>query len=72
MIVKVQRALAGTRAVLIYNEDRTVMWQETDPKGCAGLERILRGRPKAYFEAELRPDGKIEVFSKLEAPEQPW
>ena len=70
MIVKVQLSLlssAGKEQMLIYNEDRSVRYEApADPK----IKDLMGGRLKAYFTAELRPDGKLALGG--EAMPQTW
>jgi hypothetical protein len=71
MIVKVQRALAGKRDVLVYNEDRSIVVSGMGSKTMAVLEKALGKRPKAYFEAEL-VNGSLEIHTHLEVEEPGW
>jgi hypothetical protein len=68
-IVKIQQSFstsASKRQMLIYNENRSVMWQSelTDD-----IRKLLHNRPKAYFNAEIVND-KIKVLDEAEA--QKW
>jgi hypothetical protein len=69
-IVKIQLSeytTAGTRQILVYNEDHSVYWQDN-----AGHEilKAMRGRPKVYFLAIRAPDGVIHVGDEVK--DQDW
>lgn len=68
MIVKLQRQqnLPGGR-LRAYSEDKSIDVEvaETRP-----LLRLLKGRPKAYFEATINAAGELSIDA--EAPEQAW
>jgi hypothetical protein len=68
LIVKVQLEQAPSKGanVLIYSEDRTVLYQQSTPRA---LRKRLGKRQKAYFYATLR--GTILNLGN-EAPEQEW
>lgn len=69
MIVKVQQSLSlGPKRLLIYNEESSVLIDK--PADPPTLDR-LRGRPKAFFKAELHPSG-TEVTLLEEVPWQAW
>lgn len=56
MIVKVQASLAssdGTSHCLIYDKSRDVMYETSDPEETKPILALLKGRPKAYFNAEI-------------------
>lgn len=61
MIVKVQVSLvstSGAQRVLIYNSDRSVEWEGAlSPE----VERLMDGRPKAFFHAHVGWDGKLSL-----------
>ena len=40
-VYKVQIALFGGPAALIYNEDKSDMWEETDPKRVSELRHLI-------------------------------
>lgn len=65
-IVKIQLSeytSANQRQVLVYNEDRSIYWQDT-----AGPEilQAMRGRPKVFFEAIRDSYGVIHVGDEVE------
>lgn len=69
-IVKIQLSeytTANTRQILVYNEDRSVYWQDD-----AGMEIIqtMRGRPRVFFEAIRDSFGVIHIGD--EAEDQDW
>ncbi len=69
MIVKVQMSLFTTAScpqVLIYNEDRTVMWQGDAPKG---LKKLMKGEPKKFFYATTK---NKNIILGEEAEWQDW
>jgi len=69
-VVKVQLSLATNHAkqqVLVYNEDRTVYWQDTAGKD---IIETMAGRQKAYFVAVRNAKGVIEIGEETE--EQDW
>ena len=68
MIIKLQQCqFPPGGPMLAYNQDRSVEIQvaETRP-----LLALLRGRPKAYFEASINAAGELDIHA--EAPEQAW
>ncbi len=70
MIVKIQQSLAGNTTVkqmLIYNETKSLMYEENLSKG---VELLLRGRPKAYFEVNVTSEGTLNILDEVE--EQDW
>lgn len=69
MIFKVQQSLSSsdeTPHMLMYNKGRDIM-QESILS--AEVEKLLNGRPKAFFEGEVK-DGKIVL--QQEAQWQTW
>jgi len=71
MIVKVQISLATTgaeRQVLVYDETRQYSTQ-LPLSACPGLEDVMAGAPRAYFEAEI-VDTKLCLDRQL--PDQGW
>ena len=69
-IVKIQLSeytTAGTRQILVYNEDQSVYWQDT-----AGPEILkeMRGRPKVYFLAIRDSFGVIHLGDEVK--DQDW
>ena len=72
-IVKVQQSLSssdGVKAVLIYNKDKSVMHESRDPEANKPLLDVLGDEPKAYFEADLSPEGKLGIIARIE--DQNW
>jgi len=67
-VVKVQRSIVGTGPVecLLYNSDRSVLYQTDDES----LLFLMGPSLKMYFWAKLGPDGKINILE--EAPWQEW
>lgn len=69
MIVKIQRSLfssAGGGAMLIYNQDRSVMMQRPLT---AQVSALLGGAPKGYFHVKIK-GGSLKILSR--APDQSW
>lgn len=72
-IVKVQQSLAssdGVKAVLIYNEDKSMLHESNTPEEIQPLLAVLGDEPKAYFEADLSPEGKLGIIARVE--DQNW
>lgn len=68
IIVKVQISLAPTGGMaLIYNEDRSVMGEFPATRF---LLNVMRGRKKAYFRADLTPEGLVQLGDRVK--DQPW
>lgn len=68
-IVKVQRSLAGNvgyESMLIYNEDRTKMYEGEITQD---VKNLLGRRPKGYFNAKMVGD-KIMIIGEVKA--QNW
>lgn len=57
-IVKVQQALNDPGGVLIYNADRSLMFEGA---GDAELLRHMGNRPKVYYRAAITKDKKVSV-----------
>ena len=69
MIIKMQVSQASSRPgrmVLVYNQDRSIFYEEPLTDEIAAL---MYGRPKAYFHADLDGTG-LEIGD--EAGAQPW
>ena len=67
-IVKIQLSYFDSalhQQVLIYNEDKSIMWQDR-----AGEEivKTMHGRLKAFFEATRNKDGVIELHREVKDP----
>ncbi len=70
MIIKIQKSQASsddTKYMLIYNEDQSIMYEDELDKD---IETILRGRDKAYFEAALDKDKRLQILGSVE--DQDW
>ncbi len=70
MIVKAQISLETSetvKQVLIYNQDRSVCFEMDAPPAVLDA---MADRRKAFFHAELRDDGKLELLEV--APWQEW
>lgn len=70
MIVKIQLPLASNEPeplVLIYDEKKAYVLQSAISPP---LRAIMKGRPKAYFNAVIAGGGSLEILE--EVPEQPW
>lgn len=70
MIIKVQVSLATNhkkKMVLVYNMDKTIMREFPMNKDVVD---VMNGRSKAYFNANHRPDGILEIFDEIET--QNW
>lgn len=52
-LVKIQRSLAGPPTILIYNKDRSIEYQETDPHTVASVARQMGTAVKVFMRAEL-------------------
>lgn len=73
MIMKAQLALGGYGAgkrVLLYNEDRRVMFQTQDPE----IVKRMNHRAKVFFHAHVTFSEKEGYVIELEAeaPDQDW
>jgi hypothetical protein len=69
MIIKMQVSQASSRPgrmVLVYNQDRSIFYEEPLTDEIAAL---MYGRPKAYFHADLDGTG-LEIGDEVLA--QPW
>lgn len=69
MIVKIQRSLfpPGAATMLIYNEDRTVFYQDQLSEE---VKKLLSGNLKGYFHAHVGKDGLLRIGQR--APAQSW
>jgi hypothetical protein len=68
MIVKVQMSQFtsdGVSRVLIYNESKSFTYEGGVNED---MVETMAGRPKAYFEAEMGPEG-LEIGAEVEAPD---
>lgn len=68
MVIKVQISLSkGPKKVLLYNEDKSVVWEGLASKD---LRRLMCGRSKAFFHASIDKNGLVQINE--EADEQDW
>lgn len=68
VVVKVQRELTGSRNVLVYNEDRSVMYETALPRD--ELNKLFgKGEFKVYVVAEIQ--GTVLHLGQR-VPEQEW
>lgn len=69
MIFKVQISLATTdprgQLVLAYNKDRTKQGQFPPTKE---LLKLMRGRAKAFFDCDVKADGKLGINFEVGDP----
>lgn len=73
MIVKIQSSQFSSDGIgrcLIYDRSRRVYYETDKRDEVEPLMKVLKGRPKAYFNAELNKEGRVIV--KDEAPNQDW
>lgn len=65
-VFKVQVSLFGQPAVLIYNEDRTELYEETNPKDIKYIRNFIgRNTVKTYVAGNINPEGKIVLMKVL-------
>lgn len=67
-VVKVQisqHSFTAGRQILVYNEDKSILWQDDAGKE---IVRTLRGRPKAFFNATRDDDGVIHLNEEVGDP----
>lgn len=73
MIVKIQLSLFSThpgRVMLIYDEGFS-FWLQQPLSALPEVERLMAGRPKAYFDVEYNAEsGTLRI--KAEVPKQEW
>lgn len=70
-IVKIQRAVATTHpggSILVYNEDRSVMWEQEETPDMVAL---IHGQLKRYFWATIIGT-ELAIMNDKPAPEQDW
>ncbi len=65
-VYKVQIALFGGPSALIYNEDRTEIWQEDEPEKVKVISKFVRNKPKAFVAGYLNDKGQICLEKLLE------
>ena len=64
-VYKVQVSIFGTPAVLIYNEDRSQSYEETNPNNIKAIRDFIgKNTLKCYIAGNMNSDGKI-VFQKV-------
>lgn len=65
-VYKVQVALFGEPAVLIYNEDRTEQYEETNPKQIKAIRSLIgKSTMKCFVAGHTNPEGKIVLMKVL-------
>lgn len=65
-VFKVQVSLFGQPAVLIYNEDRSYMYEETNQKAIKSIRNFIRKSTiKTYVAGNVDPEGKIQLMKVL-------
>jgi len=65
-VYKVQIALFGGPGVLIYNEDRTEEWEETNPKEVKAISKFVENQSKSFVAGYLNDEGQICLEKLLE------
>lgn len=68
MILKFQQSLNYRTLLLVYNEDRSIQFQEAYDEDA--IDSIMGGKYKVYLDCDVDEEGNI-VINK-EAPEQEW
>lgn len=70
MIVKIQQSLAGQHSVLVYNQDRSITYIETDPTN--DIFRIMHeaGVPKIFARAQI-VEGYLEIQELIDPDDWP-
>ena len=64
-VFKVQTSLFGQPAVLIYNEDRTILYEETNLEAIKHIKKLIgQNTIKTYVAGSMNSDGKI-VLTKV-------
>lgn len=69
--VKVQVAVAGNEAVLIYNKDRSIKYQTSKSEEVKAIKRMMKGEVKRYMMATLTA-GIIDLWPNEPIEEQDW
>lgn len=65
-VFKVQVSLFGQPAVLICNEDRTALYEETNSKAIKSIRSLIgKNVAKAYVAGNIDPEGKIVLMKVL-------
>lgn len=60
-VYKMQTAIFGTPSVLIYNEDRTQIWEETKPNNVKALQEFMGNTVKCYACGFQNKKGQIQL-----------
>jgi len=72
MIVKVQLSKftsAKKQRMLIYNKNRKIIYEA---EATLGMVKLMNGEDKAYFEAVLTKDNKINITNCTPVEGQNW
>ena len=65
-VFKVQVSLFGQPAVLIYNEDRSYTYEETNQKQIKSIRNFIgKSTIKTYVAGNIDPEGKIHLMKVL-------
>ena len=65
-VYKVQVSLFGQPAILIYNEDRSYMYEETNQKVIESIKNLIgKNTIKTYVAGNVDPEGKIHLMKVL-------
>ena len=71
-IVKIQRSLAtsgDTPSILIYNKDRSVMWEEPESPA---MKRLMGSRMKVFYWATIDAAGGLAISAIHPARDPGW
>ena len=69
-VYKLQTALFGDPSVLIYNEDKTQLWEETKPNNVKVLQKFMgKNVVKCYACGFQNDKGQIQLVDKVNEPE---
>lgn len=65
-VYKVQIALFGGPSALIYNEDRSQLWQVHSEKEVKEIRKLIgRNTVKCYVAGNLNPEGQIVLMKTI-------
>lgn len=64
-VYKVQTAIFGTPSVLIYNEDRTELWEDSKPNRVKAIKDLIGNKEKAYVVGYSDDNGIIHILEVL-------
>lgn len=65
-VYKVQVSLFGQPAILIYNEDRSYIYEETNQKVIESIKNLIgKNTIKTYVAGNVDPEGKIRLMKVL-------